>query len=67
MTIVNVNKITLRSFHTKYVVLDDFSTCGPFLWEKNIVPKLHFDLHDGLGLRVSEGQYNLKRPNEHTW
>jgi hypothetical protein len=31
MTKVNVNKTALSAFHNKYVVLDDFSTCGPFL------------------------------------
>jgi hypothetical protein len=30
MTIVNVNKTALSAFHNKYVVLDDFITCGPF-------------------------------------
>jgi hypothetical protein len=28
---VNVNKTALSAFHNKYVVLDDFSICGPFL------------------------------------
>jgi hypothetical protein len=31
MTKVKVNKTALSAFHNKYVVLDDFSTCGPFL------------------------------------
>jgi hypothetical protein len=31
MTKVNVNKTALSAFHNKYVVLDDFSTCGSFL------------------------------------
>jgi hypothetical protein len=28
---INVNKTALSAFHNKYVVLDDFSTCGCFL------------------------------------
>jgi hypothetical protein len=31
MTKINVNKTALSAFHNKYVVLDDFSTCGYFL------------------------------------
>jgi hypothetical protein len=31
MTKINVNKTSLSAFHNKYVVLDDFSTCGCFL------------------------------------
>jgi hypothetical protein len=31
MTKVNINKTALSAFHNKYVVLADFSTCGPFL------------------------------------
>jgi hypothetical protein len=31
MTKINVNKTALSAFHNKYVVLDDFSTCGCFL------------------------------------
>jgi hypothetical protein len=30
MTKVSVNKTALSAFHNKYVVLDDFSTCGCF-------------------------------------
>jgi hypothetical protein len=31
MTKVNVNKTALSAFHNKYVILDDFSSCGRFL------------------------------------
>jgi predicted transcriptional regulator len=31
ITKINLNKTSLSAFHNKYVELDDFSTCGPFL------------------------------------
>jgi hypothetical protein len=31
MSKVSMNKTAVSAFHNKYVVLEDFSTCGPFL------------------------------------